>query len=214
MKDFLNGIRKPVYISLLNKFLYSTLLFVTGIILGVISKVLDETSTSVLPYILGVMDLSNFLSRIGVWIFLAVLISVYSKSPIRSSLNVLLFFIGMVGSYYLYTVMIAGFFPKSYMMIWIIMTAISPFLAFVCWYAKGTGLIPILISSVIIMVISRQAFIVGFWYFDIRNILEFSLWIATIFVLFNSLQQIIKVLSIGIILFLLTSQIYSFWGML
>ena len=64
----------------------------------------------------------------GVWIFLAVAISVYSKSPIRSAVNVFLFFVGMVGSYYLYTVLVADFFPKSYMMIWIIMTCISPFL--------------------------------------------------------------------------------------
>ncbi|MFJ7826619.1 hypothetical protein [Psychrobacillus sp. NPDC096623] len=107
--------------------------------------------------------------------FLAVVISVYSKSPVLSAVNVFLFFVGMVGSYYLYTVLVAGFFPKSYMMIWIIMTCISPFLAFVSWYAKGTGIIAISISSIIFVFISRQAFTFGFWYFDIRNILEFLL---------------------------------------
>lgn len=150
----------------------------------------------------------------GVWIFLAVVISVYSKSAIRSAINVFLFFVGMVGSYYLYTVLVAGFFPKSYMMIWIVMTVISPFLAFVCWYAKGKGIISISISSIILLAITRQSFAFGFWYFDIRYNLELLLWIAMIFVLYHSPRQIIKVVTIGLILYFLTAHINLIWGML
>lgn len=214
MTKFLNGIRKPIRISLSRKFLYSTLIFIAGVILGLISKVLDETLSNYLPYILETFDLRNFFSRMGVWIFLAVVISVYSKTPIRSAINVFLFFLGMVGSYYLYTVLVAGFFPKSYMMIWIIMTCISPFVAFVCWYAKGKGIIAISISSIIFMFISRQTFSFGFWYIDIINILEFLLWIATIFVLYQSPKQILKVVPIGLFLYFLTAQTNLLWGML
>ena len=214
MNGFLNEIRKPINIPLSRKLLYSSTIFIMGVILGVISKVLDTTPSNSLPYFLEILDLRNFFSRMGVWLFLAVVISVYSKSPIRSAMNVFLFFAGMVGSYFLYTVLVAGFFPKSYMMIWIVMTVISPFLAFVCWYAKGKGIIAISISTIIFMFISRQTFAFGFWYFDIMNILEFLLWIATIFVLYQSPKQIIKVLSIGLLLFFLTAQTNLFWGML
>lgn len=214
MIHFLNEIRRPIEISLSRKFLYSTLLLIIGIILGVISKVLDTTPSNYLPYFLQILDLGNFFSGMGIWLFLAVVISVYSKTPIRSAINVLLFFVGMVSSYYLYTVLVAGFFPKSYMMIWIFMTCISPFLAFVCWYAKGKGIIAITISSIIFMFMSRQAFSFGFWYFDIRYILEFILWIATIFVLYQSPKQIFQVVSIGLLLFFLTAQINLFMGML
>ena len=214
MIHFLNEIRRPIEIPLSRKLLYSTLILITGVILGVISKVLDTTPSNYLPYFLQVFDLRNFFSSMGIWIFLAVVISVYSKTPIRSAINVFLFFVGMVSSYYLYTVFIAGFFPKSYMMIWIFMTCISPFLAFVCWYAKGKGIIAIAISSIILMFISRQAFSFGFWYFDIRYSLEFILWIAAIFVLYQSPKQIIQVVSIGLLLFFLASQINLFMGML
>lgn len=214
MKGFLNEIRRPIKISLSRKILFSALAFIAGVILGVISKVFDETASNLLPYFLEVLDLRNFFSRMGVWIFLAMLISVYSKSPVRSAINVFLFFVGMVGSYYLYTVMIAGFFPKSYMMLWIIMTVISPFMAFVCWYAKGKGVIAISISSIILMFISRQTFAFGYWYFDIIYILEFLLWIATIFVLYQSPKQIIKVVPIGLLLYFLTAQTNLFWGTL
>ncbi|WP_277587237.1 hypothetical protein [Psychrobacillus antarcticus] len=207
-------IRSPINISLSRKLLYSSLIFILGVILGLFSKMLETPQSISLPYFLEIFDLRNFFSRMGVWIFLAVVISMYSKSPIRSALNVFLFFAGMVGSYFLYTVLVAGFFPKSYMMIWIVMTVISPFLAFVCWYAKGKGIIAISISTIIFMFISRQTFAFGFWYFDIMNILEFLLWIATIFVLYQSPKQIIKVLSIGLLLFFLTAQTNLFWGML
>ncbi len=214
MIDFLNKIRRPINISLSRKLVYSTLIFVIGVILGVISKIFDETASNSLPYFLEVLDLRNFLSRMGVWIFLAVLISVNSKSPVRSGINIFLFFVGLIGSYYLYTVMIAGFFPKSYTMIWIIMTVISPLMAFICWYAKGKGIIAISISSIIIMFISRQAFAFGLWYFSIRSILELLLWIATVFVLYQSPKQIMKVITMGLLLYLVTAQINLFWGIL
>lgn len=214
MIDFLNKIRRPINISLSRKLVYSTLIFVIGVILGVISKIFDETASNSLPYFLEVLDLRNFLSRMGVWIFLAVLISVNSKSPVRSGINIFLFFVGLIGSYYLYTVMIAGFFPKSYTMIWIIMTVISPLMAFICWYAKGKGIIAISISSIIIMFISRQAFAFGLWYFSIRSILELLLWIATVFVLYESPKQIMKVITMGLLLYLVTAQINLFWGIL
>jgi len=100
------------------------------------------------------------------------------------------------------------------MMIWVVMTVISPFLAIVSWFAKGEGVIAIFISAIIFVFISRQTFAFGFWYFDIKNRLEFLLWIATFFVLFKSSKQITSVAAIGFILFLLTAQINILWGML
>lgn len=164
----LSEIRRSINLPLSKKLLYTASIFVMGVILGVISKALDKTASNLLPHFLEVLDLRNFLSRMGVWIFLAVLISVYSKSPVKSAINVFLLFVGMVGSYYLYTIRIAGFFPKSYMMIWVIMTVVSPFLAFICWYAKGKGTIAIFISSLIFMLVSRPAFGFGVWNFTLN----------------------------------------------
>lgn len=214
MRLFLNEIRKPINLSTSRKFIYSISIFIVGVILGVISKLLDETPSNYLPFFLETLDLSNFFSRMGVWLFISVIISLYSKSPIRSAINVFLFFVGMVGSYYLYTISIAAFFPRSYMMIWVAMTIVSPLLAFVCWYAKGKGPIAIFISAIIFMFISRQAFVFGFWYFDVRYILELLLLIFTIFILYQSPKQIIKVVTIGVLIFFLTAQFNIFWGML
>lgn len=209
-----NEIRKSTELSFSRKIISSSLLFVMGGVLGLISKILDETASNSSPFLLETMDLGNFFSRMGVWVFIAIMISLYSKSPRRAAVNVFLFFVGMVGSYYFYTVTIAGFFPKSYMMIWVVMTLISPFLAFSCWYAKGHGFIAMIISTIMLMFMARQAFAFGFWYFDIRYILELLLFIATIIILYQSPKQMIKVVVFGMLLFFLTSQTSVFWGIL
>ena len=214
MMNALHNFRRPIDIPLSQKVVSSSLLFGAGVMLGVLSKLLDETASNLLPYFLEVLDLRNFFSRMGVWLFLAMLISVYSKSPFRAAINVFVFFVGMVGSYYLYTVTLAGFFPRFYMMIWIFMTVISPFMAFVCWYAKGKGILSIIISSLLLMFMSRQAFAFGCWYLDIRNILEFLLWIATIIVLYQTPKQLIKVVAIGLFLYFVTAPFHIGWGML
>ena len=92
MNDLLNKVRKPEKLSLSKNVLHSALILVAGIILGVVSKMLDTTAINALPRLLQVLDLGNFLSRIGVWIFFGVVISVYSKSPIRAGINVFFVF--------------------------------------------------------------------------------------------------------------------------
>ena len=107
---FLNKIREPVSITIHKKILYSLSVLLAGILLGTTSKILDETASNLLPPMLEVLDLRNFFSRMGIWLFFAVLISVYSKTPFRAATNVFLFFVGMVGSYYLYTALVAASF--------------------------------------------------------------------------------------------------------
>lgn len=210
MNKRLNEVRQPVSIPLSQKVRNSAFILMTGIMLGLLSKVLDEMPGNELPLFLEVLDLRNFFSRLGVWLFIAVVISLYSKSPGRSALNVFMFFAGMIGSYYLYTVQVAGFFPKSYMMIWIGMTVISPFLAFVCWYARGKGHVAVAISVMIFVFMSRQVFAFGYWYFDILYGLDFLLWIAMTIIIYQSPKQMAQVAGIGSLLFILTTGFR--WG--
>lgn len=91
MKKLLNNIRQPQSISISKKVLYSFLIFVIGVFLGLISKILDTVASNTLPYFLQVLDLRNFLSRLGVWVFFGVVISLYSKTPLRACLKVFCF---------------------------------------------------------------------------------------------------------------------------
>lgn len=109
---------------------------------------------------------------LGIAAGVALCIAIYSRSSLRASLNVFVFFVGMVSSYYIYSNYVAGSLPKSYAMIWVGFTAISPFLAFICWYAKGESKISFMLSVIIIAILFNFTFIYGWIYFDIYSILE------------------------------------------
>lgn len=201
---FLDKIRIPDNDLKLNKKVINTsLIFLLGIALGIFSKWLDNLSindTIWWQHILGILDLGNVFSQFGIWIFIATTISVFSKTPLRASLNVFLFFVGMTVSYHLYTIIFSGFNPRSYMMIWYGITIITPLLAFICWYAKGEGKISIIISSVILAVMMLSSFSIGMWYFSFKSIIDTVLFIGTILVLYVNPKNSIYSILLSLIL--------------
>lgn len=173
MNKYLNKIRSiENEIPFNRKVINTVLILCFGIVLGTFSKFLDTTASNDLPFIFEYLDIGNFLGHFAIWLLIALYIAIYSRSSIRASLNVLVFFVGMVSSYYLYSTFVAGFFPKNYAMIWFGFTAISPLLAFICWYAKGKNKISFMLSAIIIGILFNFTFIYGWIYFDVYSILE------------------------------------------
>ena len=187
MIKFLNDIRnaeKPI--SNNRKIINTIAVLFLGIALGTFSKFLDFRQAelpSVLMAIDGALDVHNFLGRFAIWVLLALCISIYSNSAIRAGINVLVFFIGMVASYYLYSNYAAGFFPRSYAMIWFGFTIISPFLAFVCWYAKGKSKSAFMLSILILAVLFNMTFVYGWGYFEALSVLELAVFLIGLTVL-------------------------------
>ena len=204
MKNALKKIRLPdKSLKMKNKILNTFLIFLFGVILGIFSKWLDNLSIddSVWwQHILGILDLRNVFSLFGIWLFFAITISIFSKTPRRASINVLLFFLGMTVSYHLYTIRFCGFNPMKYMMIWYGFTLISPLLAYVCWYAKGQNKVSMIISSLILSVMFISSFHIGIWYFDLKSIIDLLIFIGTVIVLYVNPKNTIYSLVISIIL--------------
>ena len=204
MKETLNKIRVPdKNLKTKNKILSTFLIFLFGVILGVFSKWLDNLSINDSiwwQHILGILDLSNIFSSFGIWLLIAITISVLSKTPRRASINVLFFFIGMTVSYHLYTIFFSGFNPMQYMMIWYSFTLLSPLLAYICWYAKGKSKISMLISSLILSVMFTSSFNIGIGYFDLKSVIDLFIFIGTVLVLYTSPKNTIYSLVISIIL--------------
>lgn len=184
---FLNDIRHAENaIPLRKQIINSVLILFLGIVLGTFSKYLDFRQAKLpnaLMAIDGALDVHNFLGRFAIWVLIALCISIYSNSAKRASANVFVFFVGMVSSYYLYSNYVAGFFPRSYAMIWVGFTVVSPFLAFVCWYAKGKSKPAFMLSILILAVLFNMTFVYGWGYFKARSVLELAVFIIGLIVL-------------------------------
>ena len=204
MKARLYKVRAPKKdIKLPIQITYSILVLLFGIVLGVFSKWLDNTpinDTIWWQHILGILDLGNVFSEIAIWLLIALAISVYSSTTLRACLNVFLFFAGMCVSYHLYTIMFAGFNPQRYMMIWYGFTLLSPILAFICWYGKGSTKVSLIIDTLILAVMISVCFAVGFRYFDIVRIINVMIFVGSAVILYNNPKQTVISLVGAVIL--------------
>ena len=102
---------------------------IIGFILGLIAKLVDvPTITSVFP----IFD--DLFGRFGIWIFTATLLAVFSLTPMHAAIRVFSFFVSMLLTYYVYTILFLGFYPKSQIILWAIVSLVSPICAAIMWY--------------------------------------------------------------------------------
>lgn len=197
----LNKIRIPLKTLSLREQIIRTLgVLLLGIFMGAFSKYLEAPIGKMPAFLKAIdksLDFHNFLGGFAPWIVIAVLISVRSHSPLRAAVNVFCFFCGMVASYYLYSYYIAGFFPKSYARIWILLTLAAPFLAYLCWYAVGQGIAAFLLSAAILSVLINTAFYYGIFYIGVSSWLNVIMLLLGILILHKSFWETCGMIALG-----------------
>lgn len=212
MLKLLESIREPITNRPLSRKIFNTLIiFMIGVIFGLGSKVLDLVDLSYIDSLFLYYDLGAFFSRISIWLLLALVISVVSKTPLRAGLNVFMFFVGMMLSYYGLLYIIKGAFPEKVIMFWSILALISPFLAVPCWYAKGKGILAISLSSIIVSVFFVLAFAFDNYSdgFRLRHFgMEMINWLISIGVLYNNPKQIGYIIGLSSIIGIIIRWVY------
>ena len=211
---YFEQIRKPSKNVSFNRKIVITLgIILLGFFFGVFQKWIDGTGGSSLPLVFQQLDIGNYFGRLAIWILLATIISVYSEAPFRAAINTFFFFISMLVGYYLYCNYILGFLPKTYMMMWTVIAFASFFMAYICWYAKGEGIIAIAISSMIIGVLLAQAFnlniIQGFYMY---HSLEVFTWIIGVILLRRKTKEYVIVIGLSIVIAFVYQLIMPHWG--
>lgn len=84
MKLFFEKVRTPKKdMSLKIQIMVTIGIIVFGFALGVFQKWMDGSANNLLPLLLQQLDIRNYFGRLAIWILLATVISVYSKSPLR-----------------------------------------------------------------------------------------------------------------------------------
>lgn len=195
MKKRLATIRKPKNKPPRGTMLRNAvLLALLGIALGVFAKWLDELVVDDRIWwqlIIERLDLGNVFSEMPVWLVLTMAIAVFSGSPGRAALNSFVFLLGMCLAYHAYTIVFAGFNPDRYMMIWYGITAASPLLGAVCWYGKSGHNAAIAIDVLLLAVLFRFCFSVGWVYVGLNGIVNAALFAVAVIVLYKQPKQIL-----------------------
>ena len=145
-------------------------MFCIGLILGVISRLLD----------IYTQNLGEIFLQMAIWILLGTLISIYSKTKKMAMMNIFPFCIGMLITYYIVAIITHGVYSRSFIIGWTIFALCSPIFAFFTWMAKEKGIIPKIISIGIIIVCVLSSIIL----FDKLRIYDFLIDGLLIYYLF------------------------------
>ena len=214
IKAYFEQIRKPSKSVSFNGQIVITLgVILLGFLLGVLQKWIDGTGGSSLPLILQQLDIGNYFGRLAIWILLGTIISVYSESPLRAAINTFFFFISMLAGYYLYCNYILGFLPRTYMMMWILISFVSFFMAYICWYAKGEGIVAIVLSSIIMGVLLAQAFNLNITQgFYMYHFLEVVTWIIGVILLRRKSKEYAVAIGLSVLIAFVYQLTLPHWG--
>lgn len=144
--------------------LYGISSFFLGAILGIISKYADTISLDGSYWSILINILKQIRTDLGIWILLASILSIKSKTPFVATLKVFSFFAKMLISYYFYTKILFGFFPTYYFMRWGIIYLISPLLATLVWFSRKEGIIYAFLTSlpISLLVTNGYSFFIPF----------------------------------------------------
>ena len=188
IKDYIHHIRPlPNKFSFKKELLFTACIIMLGLLLGMIAKMTDSISV-----------IGDIGTELGIWIFLATLIAVYSRYPTTAAVNVLLFFLSMLCAYYIYGQVVLGFYPRAYFIGWLIIALLSPVAGFFVWFSKGSGMVSILIAALPISLLFSLGY-PAFYTYDITSILTLLFGAVLTIILSKTTKQRIILFFISIL---------------
>lgn len=183
-----------------------------GFLLGVVQKWLDGTASNHFPEILQQLDFRNYFGRLAIWMLLGTILSVYSPTPLWAAINTLCFFLSMLAGYYLYCNYVLGFLPRRYMQMWIVSSFFAFLMAYVCWYAKGKGIVSLCLSSLILGCLLAQAVNLGRGGIYVYHFLEVLTWLAGVILLRRRPGEFAAEMGLSVVIAIVYQHTLPHWG--
>ena len=97
-------------------------------------------------------NFGDIFSQMSIWILFGTCITLYSKNRKSARVNVLLFCLGMLLTYYVTAALTDGIYGWPFIIGWTAFALISPLLAYVVWMSKDHTILSRMISIGIIVI--------------------------------------------------------------
>ena len=101
-----------------------------GLAIGAAARLLD----------IFTVNLGEVFSQMAVWILMGTLISIYSRTAKRAMVNVLVFCLGMLLTYYFAAALSHGVYSMQFIIGWTAFALCSPVMAYFAWLTKEHGI--------------------------------------------------------------------------
>lgn len=121
--------------TLQQKLIRVLFVFMLGAFLGLLAKYTDGS-------VVGLIG-----THLGFWILVTIILVAWSRSPEAAALHAFVFLVAMLIVYYVYSMVLFGFFPKYYFIAWGSIALLSPIGGYAVWFARGNGWIAALCAA-------------------------------------------------------------------
>jgi len=146
------------------------ILLLLGVVLGIVSKLLD----------IHTQNLGNIFSQMSIWILFGTLISIFSKTKGKAALNVFVFCIGMLITYYITAELANSVYSMTFIYRWAAFSICSPMFAVLTWMTKEKGVLGKIISfGVLFVTLTVSVFV-----FDGPRVYDIVILLVLAYVLF------------------------------
>ena len=162
---------------------------ILGAFLGTLSKYLDTVAVNGSWHANVLHYFSNIFTRAGIWVLMATIIAVYSKTIVRAAMNTFVFLSGMLISYYLYSTYLFGFFPTKYFIFWGIMALFSPILGIITWKAKNSTRLAYILPAFPMGLLLSLSLGIGSFYINLNYIEEFIMYVVLCVIFYKEPKQ-------------------------
>lgn len=184
---------------------------ILGAGLGVLAKYLDTIPMidHSFWHLLG-NYLGDLFTRLGIWVLIATIIAIKSKNLLQAALNTLLFFAGMLTTYYIYSAYLFGFFPSSDLIFWGRFAILSPLFGMLVYLAKHERKLRSTLPALPIGLMIYLSLSFGYLYLSVTYISEFIMLLFMVKIFYHKPKQVGIVLSLAMVVALLLKQYSPF----
>lgn len=149
----------------------------------------------------------NIGTELGIWVFVATLVAAHSRYPLSAAINVPLFFLSMLVSYYIYGSVVLGFFPKAYFLGWLAVTLLTPIAGFCMWFSKAKGIWGSVLTALAVALLFSDGYS-AFYTHQFSSFISLAMGIYLCILLPQTKKYKITALGISILVAFIFSHIY------